>query len=275
MATTSQVRQLLAPTSLPAGLIDELLAQASAVWMMGEPAEVLAGDLVLCHPALALCEVRAVAKPTGRPSAWRLTVATQDRPGLLAELAGALAEQRLSITDASATVLPARGIALQRVTATHADGKVLRQADWDRVGVGLQAVLGHQEPVKPEFTPTPPVIVDAQPQDSGRMLVTVEAPDRVGLLWAVASWFAQRGCNVETCRATSAGGLARDTFVVVGDVDPTGLASALGGLPAHASTLPVDAVRVGVRLGMAAAATGVALGARIGRALLPNRPTRR
>jgi [protein-PII] uridylyltransferase len=275
MATTSQVRQLLAPTSLPPALVDELLAQASAVWMMGEPAEVLAGDLVLCHPALAPCEVRAVAKPTGRPSAWRLTVASRDRPGLLAELAGALAEQRLSITDASATVLPARGVALQRVTATHADGKVLQQTDWDRVGAGLQAVLGRQEPVKPTFVPTPPVTVEAQPQDSGRMLVTVEAPDEVGLLWAVANWFAQRGCNVETCRATSAGGLARDTFVVVGEVDPTGLASALGGLPARASNLPIDAVRLGVRVGLAAVATGVAVGARLTRALRQNRLTRR
>lgn len=275
MATTSQVRQLLAPTSLPATLVDELLAQASAIWMMGEPAEVLAGDLVLCHPALAPFEVRAVAKATGRPSAWRLTVASHDRPGLLAELAGALAEQRLSITDASATVLPAQGVALQRVTAIHADGKALQRADWDRVGARLQAVLGRQERVKPEFKPTPPVTVEAHPQDSGRMLVTVEAPDEVGLLWAVASWFAERGCNLEAYQATSVGGLARDTFVVVGEVDPTGLASALGGLPARASTLPVDAVRVGVRLALAAVATGVAVGARMTRALRQDRLTRR
>jgi predicted amino acid-binding ACT domain protein len=267
MATTTQVRQLLGSTTLPPALVDELLAQASAVWMMGEPAEVLAGDLVLCHPRLAPAEVRAVAKPTGQPSAWRLTVAAHDRPGLLADLAGSLAEQRLSITDASATVVATQGVALQRVTATHADGKTLQQADWDLVGLGLQAVLGRQERIEPTFIPTPPVTVEAQPQDVGRVLVTVEAPDGVGLLWALASWFAAHGCNVEAYQATSAAGLARDTFVVVGEVDPTGLASAIGGVPARPSSISRDALSLGIRFGVAAMAAGVAVGARLAHSL--------
>src|ERR1700730_15063922 len=91
IATTAAVRALLAPTSLPDQLVDDLLAEASAIWLMGETAEVLAGDLVLCYPALAPEEVRATALPTGSPNAWRLTVAAHDRPGLLAGLAGALA----------------------------------------------------------------------------------------------------------------------------------------------------------------------------------------
>jgi predicted amino acid-binding ACT domain protein len=267
MATTTQVRQLLAPTTLPAALVDELLAQASAVWMMGESAEVLAGDLCLCHPPLAPAEVRAVAKPTGQPSAWRLTVVAHDRPGLLADLAGSLAQQRLSITDATATILPVQGVALQRVTATHADGKVLQQVDWDLVGASLQAVLGRQEPVKPVFIPTPPVTVEAQPQDQGRVLVTVDAPDGVGLLWAVATWFAQRGCNVEAYHATSTAGLARDTFVVVGEVDATGLASAIGGVPARVTSLPGEAVRLGIRLSAAGVAGAIAVGAGVVRRL--------
>jgi glycine cleavage system regulatory protein len=267
MATTAQVRQLLGPTTLPPALVDELLAQVSAIWMMGESAHVLAGDLVLCHPLMAPGEVRAVARPTGQPSAWRLTVVAHDRSGLLADLAGALAEQRLSITDATATVLPAQGVALQRVTATHADGKILQKADWDVVGSGLQAVLGRHEPVRPVFVPTPPVTVEAQPHGQGRVLVAVEAPDGVGLLWAVASWFARRGCSIEAYRATSVGGVARDTFVVVGEVDTTGLAAELGGVPARVTSFPGEVVLRGVRLGVTAVAAWIAVGPRIARRL--------
>ena len=120
MATTTAVRALLAATSLPEPLVDEMLAGVSAVWMIGEPAETLAGDLVLCHPPLGADEVRAVVRPTANPRAWRLTVVAHDRPGLLAGLAGALADRQLSITEAWATVLPGPGIALQRVTAVRA-----------------------------------------------------------------------------------------------------------------------------------------------------------
>ena len=64
MATASDVRDLLASTTLPMELIDDLLAGASATWLMGEPAEVLAADLALCHPPLGPEEVRAAAQRT-------------------------------------------------------------------------------------------------------------------------------------------------------------------------------------------------------------------
>jgi predicted amino acid-binding ACT domain protein len=260
MPTTAAVRALLAPTSLPDQLVDDLLAEASAIWLMGESAEVLASDLVLCHPPLAPEEVRAVAKPTASPSAWRLTVAGHDRPGLLAGLAGALADQQLSIVDATATVLPGPGIALQRVTAVHAEGRLMEQADWEAVGLRLQAVLGRREPVHATFIPAAPVAVESQPQDFGRVLVTIEAPDRVGLLWAVAAWFESRGANVEAYRATSEGGVARDTFVVVGECDGTALAAAIGGVPVETWQLPFP-LRLGIRAGVTATAIAATLAA--------------
>jgi predicted amino acid-binding ACT domain protein len=262
MATTAAVRALLAPTSLPDQLVDDLLAEASAVWLMGEPAEVLAGDLVLCHPPLGPEEVRAVAKPTANPSVWRLTVAGHDRPGLLAGLAGALADQQLSIVDAAATVLPGAGIALQRVTAVHAEGRLMEQADWDAVGARLQAVLGRREPVWPTFVPAPPVTVESQPQDFGRVVVTITAPDRVGLLWAVAAWFESHGANVETYRATSDNGVASDTFVVVGGCDCVALAGAIGGVPVETWHLPLP-LRVGIRAGVTATAVAVTVAATV------------
>jgi predicted amino acid-binding ACT domain protein len=258
MATTAAVRALLAPTSLPDQLVVDLLAEVSAIWLMGEPAEVLAGDLVLCHPPLGPEEVRAVAKPTASPSVWRMTVAAHDRPGLLAGLAGALADQQLSIVDAAATVLPGPGIALQRVTAVHAEGRLMEQADWDAVGLRLQAVLGRREAVRATFVPAPPVTVESQPQDLGRVVVTITAPDRVGLLWAVAAWFESHGANVETYRATSHAGVASDTFVVVGGCDCAALAGAIGGVPVETWQLPLP-LRLGLRAGVSAGAVAVTL----------------
>ena len=268
MATTAAVRALLAPTSLPDRLVDDLLAEASAIWLMGESAEVLASDLVLCHPPLAPEEVRAVAMPTDNPSTWRLTVAGHDRPGLLAGLAGALADSQLSIVDATATVLPGAGIALQRVTAVHSQGRLMERADWDAVGIRLQAVLGRREPVRASFVPTPPVTVDSQPQDSGRVLVTIKAPDRVGLLWAVAAWFEGHGANVEAYRAASEVGVATDTFVVVGACDGAALAAAIGGVPVEIWRLPLP-LRFGIRAAVTATAVAITVTAGTARIFRP------
>jgi predicted amino acid-binding ACT domain protein len=249
--TTGEVRELLAATSLPQALVDDLLAQASPVWLMGEPAEVLAGDLVLCHPPLAPDEVRAAVKPTDSAGAWRLSVVAHDRPGLLAAVAGALAGAGLSITGASASVWPERGLALQRVTAVRPAREAQVDEDWDLIGEQLRAAVGRHERLAPAFSPASPVTVVAQPQDTGRVLVTIDAPDRVGLLWAVASWFEDHDCNVEAYRAHSEQGRASDTFVVVGEVDCAGLAKAIGGVPVEALALPSQAARAAARVVLA------------------------
>jgi UTP:GlnB (protein PII) uridylyltransferase len=198
-------------------------------------------------------------------------VVARDRPGLLGNLAAVLADHRLSITTAAATVLPAHGIALQRVTAVHADGRSMAEEDWEEVGCRLQAVLGRREGAPhPGFVPAAPVTVVAQPQDLGRALVSVEAPDRVGLLWAVASWFADHGCNVEAYQATSSSGTANDKFLVAGDCDWTALAEAISGAPVETQRLPAPLERT-VRVGLMVAAVAGATASRVVRAL--RRPT--
>jgi predicted amino acid-binding ACT domain protein len=265
--TTNDVRELLAATSLPASLVDDLLEQASAVWLMGEPAEVLAGDLVLCHPLLGAEEVRATVKPTDAPGTWRLSVVAHDRPGLLAAVAGALASAGLSIVDAAASVWPEMGLALQRVTIVHPGGQPLPDEDWEGIGDRLSAVVGRKEGVAPDFAPAAPVTVEAQPQEGGRAVITVEAPDRVGLLWAVASWFESHDCNVEAYRASSEDGRATDTFVVAGEVDCAELAASIGGVPARAVALPAEAARAARGIVLAAAGVGAAVALRVWRAV--------
>ena len=154
-------------------------------------------------------------------------MAAHDRPGLLAGTAGALALHGLSIVQMSGTTWPERSLAVLRVTVTCPVAGIV--PDWDAVGPDLRAALGEGVRHEPRFVPVPPVKVTAAPDVGGRTAVTVEAPDTIGLLWAIASWLASHDCNIELAAVETTGSLARDTFVVVGAPDAAALAAALGG----------------------------------------------
>lgn len=248
VASPAALRRILEGTSLPVELVDEILGDVGTPWLMIAPDEVVAGEAVLCHPPLAPGEVRAVAKPTDQPGTFRLTVVAEDRAGLLAGTAGALASEGLSIVDAAVTVLPQSRLALQRVAVLAPSPGPFDDCEWDRVGQRLRAVLGEHRSVPVAWVPEPPVVVETQPQQLGRVLVTVRAPDRIGLLHAAAAWFADHGCNVEACHASSHAGQATDVFVIAGHVDPPALAAALGGAPVAAAHGGFFPVRVGAGL---------------------------
>ncbi|MCU4186932.1 hypothetical protein K6U06_21380 [Acidiferrimicrobium sp. IK] len=267
MASPADLRRILEATSLPADLVDEILGEVGTPWLMGAPAEVVAGEAVLCHPPLAAGEVRAVANPTDQPGVFRLTVVAEDRPGLLAGTAGALASEGLSVVDAATTVLPRSRLALQRVAVLAPPTLPFDDAEWERVGHRLRAVLGERLSVPVAWAPEPPVVVETQPQQLGRVLVTVRAPDRIGLLHAAASWFEGHGCNVEACHASSGDGTATDVFLIAGHVDPPALAAALGGAPAAVSHGGFFPVRLGIELFRGAATFPWRVAGIVGRAL--------
>lgn len=247
MASAAQVRALLERTSLPSGLVDDLVGTAAPLWLSSEPAAVLAGDLALCHPPLAPGEVRAMLHPLPATGTARLGVVAADRVGLLAASTAALAAFGLSVISASATTWPHRDLALQRVIvggggeATPSRTDWLTGTDWDAVGEKLRSVLGRKEWVTPPFTPAPPVDVEAVPQGGGQTLVSIQAPDRIGLLWATARWFETHSCNIVVARAMAARGVGVGTFLVAGDVDGAALAAHLSGEAPSNSPAPADA----------------------------------
>lgn len=241
MATTGDVRTLLRGTSLPALVVDELLGQASATWLMGERADVLAADLALCHPPLGDGEVRAIALPTAGPDVgWRLALLARDRPGLLARAAGALSVAGLDISSASGTTFPGRGQALLRLHARPVNGDDFVPQQWEDLGQFLRAAVGRSEAIRPAFEPVASATVDAMPGEGGRCVVIVRASDTPGLLWRAASWFEEHGSNIEAVRVDAAGGTAEGSFVVAGPVDPAGLVKALTTRPV-ALELPAPA----------------------------------
>ncbi|MEO5679961.1 MAG: ACT domain-containing protein [Acidimicrobiales bacterium] len=246
MAAATEVRALLAGTSLPDDLVQSLVEGASPLWLLGQAPEQVAGDLVLCHPPLVPGEVRVIAHPVVG-GGHKVSVVAPDRPGLLAGTAGALAASGLSITAVAASAWPDVGLAVQRVMVEGAD------VDWDGLGADLRAALagGGGRPVR--FTPCPPVSVSCTDDGFDRVVVSVRAPDRLGLLWAIASWFEERGCNIEVATAEADDGTATDTFVVHGPVDPDGLATHLAGRPRAALPGPVAAgLSGGLAVGRAA-----------------------
>ncbi|MDQ1393650.1 MAG: hypothetical protein QOF30_2627 [Acidimicrobiaceae bacterium] len=241
MASVSEVRSLLAETTVPQELIDESLVGASAVWLMSATAEMLAHDLVLFHPPIGPEEVRAVAHAL-EDGGIRLTVAAHDRRGLLADTAAMLAAEDLSVSAASAMSWAGSGLALHALTIKRAE---LSEARWNRLSRRLPR-MGQEEPPAFHFTPLGRARVRSSPSAMGRCVVTVTAADQVGLLWAICRWFADQGISIEAAHIAAVGGQVEDHFLVVGQPDASALAAHLTG---GGRSLPGLAVDVAGALG--------------------------
>ena len=229
LTTSGRVADVLAllDGSMPARTARALISGAPPLWLLSDDAAALAADLALCHPKPARGEVRAVAQPILESSLVRLTVATADRPGLLADSASVLAANRLSIREASAATWPSRQLALHSFTVVLRPGDA--GFDWDRLGRDLISMVQTGVTPPPPFAPRGSVEVRGDDVGDGRTLVHVRARDQVGLLAAICGWFAQSGLNVETVHARTAGKEASDQFIVTGPFDRDKLSQHLGG----------------------------------------------
>jgi UTP:GlnB (protein PII) uridylyltransferase len=91
------------------------------------------------------------------------------------------------------------------------------------------------------FAPSGLATVRVDGAHTGRAVVTVTAPDRLGLLWAICRWFADHHVSIESMSVTTDGGVARDNFIVIGDCDGGELAEhlSLAGNRGCLASLPV------------------------------------
>ncbi len=190
---------------------------------MSEAPATLASDLSLCHPKLKRNEVRAVAHPIADTDTIRLTVVTRDRHGLLADTCAVLADEALSVESASAMTWPALGLALHSLVV-RPEG-LLDTGDFDRLGAKLRGI--NTAPAAPAFVPVGRATVEVSGAPAQRATITIVAKNQLGLLCAITRWFADADVNIEAVHATTEFGVARDTFIVVGDCDTASLAAAL------------------------------------------------
>lgn len=199
-ASISQLHELLGRTTLPPRVTTQLLDGVSPLWVLSESPEVLATDLVLCHPKFRTGEVRAVARPMPDGTTFRLTVVAGDRPGFLADTAATLADEGVSIEAASVTTSPGGRVALHALTVrsrTEFD-----EQRWTSIGSRLRAT----------------------------------APNCLGLLAPTCRWFADQGLSIEAADISTVLDNADDVFLVDGDCDTELLARHLSGRSASGAT---------------------------------------
>jgi UTP:GlnB (protein PII) uridylyltransferase len=213
----TEIEQILKRSRFSRREIRSLVDSAAPLWLLSESAQTLAGDLVLCRPQIKKKEVRALARHIEGSSSMRLTIATRDRPGLLADSAAVLTAKGLSISSATASAWGRPNIALLSfVVDTEED---LDDEAWSELGNRLRKMVATEKAARPVLGPLKSVIVTAQGVGE-RLVVKVTAPDVPGLLASVCSYFRSSGLNIETLRARTTDGVAQDTFLVVGDTEP-------------------------------------------------------
>ncbi len=238
-----ELTQLLAGTSMPEADITGLIDRAAPLWLMSEPPATLAGDLALCYPALGEDEIRAVARDCDIPGCFRLAIVAHDRPGLLADTTAVLAAEKLSIIKASATTWVADGLALHSLVL-DAPMDFLPDS-WDIIAKRLRSVA-RNEVGRFLFEPGGRATVRCTPQAMGRSLLSVSAPDQLGLLWAICEWLAAHGVTIEAMRVENIDEMAHDEFIVQGSFDPAELERRLSMEPATLLSAPLHLVSVAV-----------------------------
>ncbi|HXW35278.1 MAG TPA: hypothetical protein VEJ87_11925, partial [Acidimicrobiales bacterium] len=219
-----EIYRLLKRSHLSKRDIDSLLASAAPLWLLSEAAPTLAGDLVLCRPALRKNEVRALAHRIQDSDSLRLTIVARDRPGLLADSAAVLAASGLAISNASASTWQRPNVALHSFIV-DSDGDLSDEA-WDALGARLRKMVSAGKAPSPPLRPLRPVRVTVEGV-ADQSMVKVVAPDQTGLLSAVCRHFQTHGVNIQTLRARTRDGFAHGTFVVLGEVDAVELSEYL------------------------------------------------
>ncbi|MHB8705109.1 MAG: HD domain-containing protein [Coriobacteriia bacterium] len=209
-------------TSAPAQ-VATVLAQAPLRYLSSRsPADVAAdmnalaglGPRDAAHPL----DIRLQPGPTG--DTYRVTIATYDRPGLFALVAGSLALSGLDILAAEANA-GASGLVLDTFTVRSASRAAVEHTTWARLERTLTAALaGHLDietrlaERKRAARPRSRVRnrVEVSTTDPMATVLTVRTADRPGLLYDIAHTIAGVGLAIVWAKASGADGVVTDVF---------------------------------------------------------------
>jgi [protein-PII] uridylyltransferase len=158
----------------------------------------------------------------------QVTVCTRDRYGLFAEIVGAFASQHVSILDA-AVFTRADGVAIDSFYVV--DGKTegpLTSTKWAIVKQAIQKALRGERNVERLIRHAEKSPVEAQKTMSSlrrgvsfdniasptSTIIDIEAPDRIGLLYDIASAIYNLSLDISVARIATDERQARDAFYV-------------------------------------------------------------
>ena len=204
-----------------AGLVEALVARAHAA-LVGRPPR-LTGDLAVTHPEL-IASAETMLRVTPEADGLRITVATDDRPGLLATVAGAMALQRLDVRAAQVQTIGDRALQSWIVTPEFGEAPAIEAV---REGL-LRAISGSLEvsarlarriaasrPPRRGFVPPAPVVRFLAGESERAEVLEVRAHDAPALLWRLAGAIADVDVMITNARVETLGSEVIDVLYLV------------------------------------------------------------
>ena len=224
---TTQVQSLLAHPELIDGVEDSLeilhrrqalalatsdmvrdrINNASPTYVLAYDPEVLARHATLVEPATQGRNARVRVTASATAGEWILDITTRDTDGLLARICGVLTDCELEVVNADLITWP-DGAVLDTFTVRSA-----LQPDAQQIEAGLKRSLSARLPAPRPMQSRVVFTLDnaSHPRHS---IVTMTGADQPGLLYAVATAFAQAKINVHHARIITSGSNVVDRFEV-------------------------------------------------------------
>ena len=164
-----------------------------------------------------------------RESGWEAIVVTQDRPGLFATIAGAIATFGMNIVKAEAfanqagqvldTFLFQDPLRTLELNPSEVDTVRKRISEAAAGRIDIERMLKSRPRKKAPAKLEPVVAVDSSATDSAT-LIEVVAEDRPGLLHDIAAEISGRGCSIDVVLIDTEAHRALDVFYVTKDGQP-------------------------------------------------------
>lgn len=206
------------------GALIQELYDRTAAYFAGEQPAASVGAAGVELDALAGAGVVVTWRELGQ-TRWRCSVGAPDRPGLLADVAGALSLVGFDIDRAEGHSLPGHRAA-EVFDGTDRFERLATESGRDRAAETVRGVLAGEVSVadglrerRAAYGQTPPtddrIEIGIAPMESAdSTVVEVFAPDAIGLLADIAGVFGALGLDVRIAKVATAGELAVDVFYV-------------------------------------------------------------
>ncbi len=220
----SALRGTLASAGVSPDEAGAFIAAMPPGYLLWARAAEAADHLPLVIPRPGLGEVRTTVRPGDAPGTYRLSLGAIDRVGLLAAVAGSMTLSGLSILAAQAFTTE-DGLALDVFELRGAFEEEVTADRWQRFGSlineALQGTLdlrervhslqAHYRAARGDIPVT--VHIDEDASDF-YTVVDVSAPDRLGLLYDLASTLSEHDLDVHVAKVATYGPRVVDVFYV-------------------------------------------------------------
>ncbi len=211
-------------TGEPDSDVDDFVLRMPRGYFLSIEPERAAAHFRTIAPFLTSDEVRTASASGSRPGTYELLVVTNDRPAILAAVAGALAVGGISILSAqvfttsdhvAVDLFDVEGVFEAEITEARWRGfrQTLR-----RVIEGAISIDGKVEEMRRHYPPpsarTPVTVrVDDDASDFSTVL-EIGAPDRMGLLYDITDVLSRAGIDVHLAKVATFDGRVVDAFYV-------------------------------------------------------------